>query len=76
MEKVCAHLDELKAHWTEAQARYNEARDRLVAAQKKAADSGHDKLADRIAKRIAKLEERAGKAKARHDKIVAKCTNN
>ena len=76
LEKVCAHLDELKTHWQQAQQRYDEAHGRLVAAQEKAADSGHTKLAERIGKRIAKLEERASKATARHDKIVAACAKS
>lgn len=74
IEKVCGHLDELKGVWQRAEQRYSEAHQRLVAAKTKATDAGHTKLADRIGKRIEHMESRAEKAKARHDKIVSRCS--
>ena len=72
---VCARLPKIEARVQKVEARFNDTRiPKLQDKENAAKAAGDTTLADRIANRITKIQDREAKVNARLQKVEAKCS--
>lgn len=73
---VCSLLPQIQTRVQKAEGRLATVVSKAQARETKAKDAGHTKLADAIAKRITRVQDREAKVNARLSKLSADCSTN